>query len=147
MNHTAAIHVLKTRLQLADADYRALLLQLVGKNSCKGMTLPEQAVVRTHLTKLATRMGVQTPAPVQLTQGPQVRKLRAMWWALAEVGAVAKPASALACAKALEAWAMRQASRGAVGPFSALRFASPGQLNKLVEEMKRWCIRVGARAA
>jgi phage gp16-like protein len=145
MNYTAAIHVLKGLLQLSDDDYRALLIQLVGKASCKAMSVKELALVRKHLDGLATRMGVQTPPPARLVDAPQVRKLRAMWWALADVAAVEKPANALACAKAVEAWAVRQASQGAVGAFSALRFATPAQLNKLIEEMKRWGERVGAK--
>lgn len=144
MNYTASIHVLKGKLKLSEDDYRAVLMHVVGKNSCKAMTQAEQALVRTHLDKLAKRMGVQTPPPARLVDTPQVRKLRAMWWALAEVGAVDKPASATACAKAVEAWAVRQASKGALGPFTALRFASPYQLNKLIEELKRWGERVEA---
>ena len=37
MNHIAAIHVLKARCQLREDDYRALLTQLTGKDSCKAL--------------------------------------------------------------------------------------------------------------
>lgn len=138
MNYTAAIHVLKNLLRMREDDYRALLVQLVGKNSCKAMTPTELALVRTHLDKLATRMGVQTAKPPRLAASPQQLKLRAMWWALARAGAVDEPASALDCAKAVDAWAKRQCK------VDSVRFATREQLNKLVEEMKRWSMRVQA---
>lgn len=147
MNHTAAIHVLKGLLKLQDDDYRALLNNLVGKTSSKEMTTAEQAKVRTHMAGLAERMGVQRPAPKgspAAKERPQVRKLKAMWWALAEVGAVDRPADAAACSQAVEAWAKRQATGSKVGRIDSLRFADSLQLNKLIEEMKAWGERVGA---
>jgi hypothetical protein len=54
-NHIAAIHVLKSKLQLSDDDYRALLVQLTGKASSKAMTQPEQQHVRDHMQRLAER--------------------------------------------------------------------------------------------
>lgn len=152
MNHTAAIHVLKSLLKLQDDDYRALLVNLVGKSSCKDMTTAQQVLVRTHMDKLAQRMGVQKPGRAAKPQGigavrkerPQVLKLKAMWWALAKVEAVETPDSPAACMQAVEAWAKRQATNGKIGPFDALRFATSDQLNKLIEEMKAWANRVGA---
>lgn len=152
MNHTAAIHVLKNLLKLQDDDYRALLVNLVGKSSCKDMTTAQQVLVRTHMDKLAQRMGVQKPGRAAKPQGagavskerPQVLKLKAMWWALARAEAVEAPNSPAACLQAVEAWAKRQATNGKIGPFDALRFADSLQLNKLIEEMKAWGDRVGA---
>lgn len=152
MNHTAAIHVLKNLLKLQDDDYRALLVNLVGKSSCKDMTTAQQVLVRTHMDKLAQRMGVQKPGRAAKPQGagavrkerPQVLKLKAMWWALARAEAVETPNSPAACLQAVEAWAKRQATNGKIGPFDALRFATSDQLNKLIEEMKAWANRVGA---
>jgi phage gp16-like protein len=139
MNYIASIHVLKSKLRLSEADYRALLIGLVGQDSCKAMTPAQLAVVRTHMDKLATRMGVQTPAPARVVDKPQVKKLYAMWWALADVSAVARPTHVAALAKALDAWAMRQ-----VG-VQSVRWADGPQLNRLVEELKAWAARVGAK--
>ncbi|ARV17394.1 hypothetical protein AEP_00432 [Curvibacter sp. AEP1-3] len=147
MKHIAAIHVLKGLLKLQDDDYRALLNNLVGKTSSKAMTTAELSKVRTHMDGLAKRMGVQTPAPkgaVAAKERPQVRKLKAMWWALADVGAVERPADAAACTQAVEAWAKRQSTGSKVGRIDALRFADSLQLNKLIEEMKACGDRVGA---
>lgn len=151
MNHIAAIHVLKNLLKLQDGDYRALMISLVGKSSCKEMTNAQQVTVRTHMDKLAQKMGVQKPARsakpgASREERPQVRKLKAMWWALADVDAVERPDSPASCTRAVEVWAKRQASNGKIGPFDALRFADRDQLNKLIEEMKAWAARVGAKA-
>ena len=152
MKSIAAIHVLKNLLQLSEDDYRALLMQLVGQHSCKAMTPVQLAVVRTHLDKLARRMGVQTDAPkgkarpgaAQPLDGAQHRKLRALWYALADAGVVARPAGAVACDRLVEVWAKRQLTGTRLGPLDALRFASGEQLNKLIEEMKAWGLRVKA---
>ena len=170
MNYLAAIHVLKGKLQLSEDDYRGLLAELVSKRSCAQMTAPELAVVFTHLDKQARRLGVQTNRPPQLPaacghlppegavpclgrlgaaarralEKPQVRKLKAMWYALAEVGAVARPASAAACTAAVGVWAKRQSHGWKVGHLDALRFADGNQLARLIEEMKAWGERVKA---
>jgi Protein of unknown function (DUF1018) len=154
MNTIAAIHVLKGLLRLSEDDYRALLQEVVGVRSCSAMSAVQLAVVYTHFDKLALRMGVQKPAPKagagqarpgRALDNPQQRKLRAMWWALADVGGVDRPDSPTAAAKALEVWAKRQLNGTALGPLDALRFASTPQLNKLIEELKAWGWRVGAK--
>jgi phage gp16-like protein len=153
MNHIAAIHTMKTRIGMTDEDYRALLRQLVSQDSCKAMTAAQLIVVRTHFEKLARHMGVKRPAVTRPTgaqsagaalDGPQYRKLRALWWALADAKVVARPASPQACDKAVETWAKRQLTGTTLGPLDALRFASGAQTNKLIEELKAWCLRVGA---
>lgn len=65
---------------------------------------------------------------------PQIDKLRAMWLALADAGAVRSRDE-----KAMEAWCKRQ-HRG----MSALRFARNDQLQSLIEALKKWALRVGA---
>jgi len=76
---------------------------------------------------------------------PQMRKLRAMWWMLADAGHVDTPADVDACTAAVEAWALRQLSTS-LPPLAALRFATGPQMNSLVEAMKAWCDRVGLSA-
>jgi hypothetical protein len=74
---------------------------------------------------------------------PQQGKLRAMWYALADAGAVDDPRDARACDDAIEVWAKRQLST-ANPPLDALRFVSGPQMAKLVEALKAWGQRVGA---
>ena len=143
-NHTAAIHVLKSKLQLSDDDYRALLVQLTGKASSKGMTTSEQAHVRDHLQRLAECMGVAQPttrrrpltreqfARVKAAASPRERKVWALWNQLARDGVVHNPS-----ATALNAWVERTVH------VSALRFANDAQLDTLIEALKAWQQRGG----
>ena len=138
-NHTAAIHVLKAKLQLQDGDYRALLMQLTGKASSKGMTAAEQAQVRSHLQRLAERMGVAAPTTrrrpltreqfdqVKKQASPRERKVWALWNQLARDGVVHNPSRA-----ALNAWVERTVH------VSALGFATAPQLDTLIEALKAW---------
>ncbi len=143
-NHTAAIHVLKAKLQLQDDDYRALLVTLTGKASSKGMTATEQAQVRDHMQRLAQRMGVAQPTTrrrpltreqfdqVKKTASPRERKVWALWNQLARDGVVHNPS-----ATALNAWVERTVH------VSALRFANDAQLDTLIEALKAWQQRGG----
>ena len=138
-NHTAAIHVLKGKLQLQDDDYRALLVQLTGKSSSKGMTTSEQAHVRDHLQRLAERMGVAQPTTrrrpltreqfdqVKKAASPRERKVWALWNQLHRDGVVHNPSRA-----ALNAFVERTVH------VSALGFANSAQLDTLIEALKEW---------
>ena len=138
-NHTAAIHVLKGKLQLSDDDYRALLVQLTGKASSKGMTATEQAQVRDHMQRLAERMGVAAPTTrrrpltreqfdqVKKQASPRERKVWALWNQLHRDGVVHNPSRA-----ALNAFVERTVH------VSALGFANSAQLDTLIEALKEW---------
>lgn len=137
--HTAAIHVLKSKLHLTDEDYRALLLGLTGKDSSKAVTLEQQQKVRDHMQGLAERMGVVPAAsrrrPLSQAQfdqakrqaSPKERKLWALWHQLGRDGLVQNTSGA-----ALNAWVERQ-----VG-VAALRFCNAAQLDTLIEAAKAW---------
>ncbi|MEG0149183.1 MAG: regulatory protein GemA [Comamonas sp.] len=136
--HTAAIHVLKSKLGLSDDDYRALLANLTGKTSSKDMTLAQQRTVREHMQGLAERMGVAQPSrrrplsqaefdQVKQQASPKERKLWALWHQLGRDGLVQNTS-----AQALNAWVERQ-----VG-VTALRFCTPAQLDTLIEAAKAW---------
>lgn len=138
-NHTAAIHVLKSKLQLQDDDYRALLVTLTGKASSKGMTATEQTQVRDHMQRLAQRMGVAQPTTrrrpltreqfdqVKKSANPRERKVWALWNQLARDGVLHNPSRA-----ALNAWVERTVH------VSALGFANSAQLDTLIEALKEW---------
>lgn len=130
----AAIHTLKSRLQLSDEDYRALLVALTGKNSSKAMSAAEQHQVQGHLQKLAERMGVARPRAAQAdfearkaAMSPRERKVWALWNQLHRDGLITHRS-----APALNAWVKRQ-----VG-VDGLRFATGAQLDALIEALKRW---------
>ena len=136
--HTAAIHVLKSKLQLSESDYRALLVNLTNKSSSKDMSATEQRKVREHMQGLAERMGLAQPTrrrpltqaqfeQVKQDASPKERKLWALWHQLGRDGLVQNTST-----QALNAWIQRQ-----VG-VSALRFCSTAQLDILIEAAKAW---------
>ena len=140
-NHTAAIHVLKSKLQLSDDDYQALLIHLTGKASSKDMTAVQRSTVRNHMQRLAERVGAVQPtaqrpyAPAKFDQlkanaSPKERKVWALWHQLGRDGVVHNTSAA-----ALNAWVERTVH------VSALRFANDAQLDALIEGLKAWQLR------
>ncbi len=140
-NHTAAIHVLKSKLQLSDDDYQALLIHLTGKASSKDMTAAQRSTVRNHMQRLAERVGAVQPtaqrpyAPAKFDQlkanaSPKERKVWALWHQLGRDGVVHNTSAA-----ALNAWVERTVH------VSALRFANDAQLDALIEGLKAWQLR------
>lgn len=137
-NHTAAIHVLKSKLRLTDDDYRVLLRGLTLKSSSRDMTDAERQKVRDHLQGLAERAGLVKPtrrrpmpasrfAKAKADASPKERKVWALWHQLGRDGLVRDTS-----AKALNAWVHRQ-----VG-VSALQFCTGAQLDTLIEALKAW---------
>jgi phage gp16-like protein len=134
-NHTAAIHVLKSKLQLTDDDYRALLRALTQKTSTKDMSDRERQQVRDHMQALAERMGVAKPMQRRATTfaqrkaaaSPRERKVWALWNQLARDGVVHNPSRA-----ALNVWVEKMVH------VSALGFANSAQLDTLIEALKEW---------
>lgn len=147
------IQIGRRALGLDDGTYRLMLSNLTGgKTSSTALTPAERQAVLTHMK--ARGFTVKPKAPAQALdetwhREPQLRKLRAMWWTLADAGHVDRPANAAACTEAVEAWAIRHLSAGGakhLAPLSAIRFASGPQMNDLVEGMKKWLRRVGLPA-
>jgi phage gp16-like protein len=79
MNHIAAIHTLKTKIKMAESDYRFLLSQLTGKDSCKAMSSIELAKVRAHFDNLAVRMGVPITTPMRKKLSASSRLIYSLW--------------------------------------------------------------------
>ena len=136
-NHIAAIHVLKSKLQLSDDDYRTLLQSLTKKTSTKDMTDKERQAVRDHLQNLGERMGVVKPgrrraparsfAQAKAEASPRERKVWALWHQLHRDGLVHDTSP-----KALNAWVARTVH------VSALAFANAAQLDTCIEALKSW---------
>ncbi|OGO97371.1 MAG: hypothetical protein A2Z93_06205 [Curvibacter sp. GWA2_64_110] len=139
------IHMAKAHLQLSQADYEHVLREVTGKTSAAGLDAAGRDKLLRHFK--AKGFKVRIKAGGMSWGDPQRRKLRAMWYMLAEAGAVDRPANGTACDAAIEAWAKRQLNGTPLGPLDALRFANGEQLRKLIEEMKRWGQRVKADIA
>lgn len=139
------IHAAKTAAGLEDDVYRIILSQASAGRTTTSTELTPAERLRV-LDVLAQRAG-KPAAPRQdpRNAGPEwrhaakLKKLMAMWWALAEVGAVNKPAGNRQCREAVEAWATQHmASRHGDEGLKALRLASTEQMNKLIEALKKW---------
>ncbi len=127
----AAIHVLKSKLNLSDDDYRVLIKGLTLKSSSKDMSEAERQRVREHLRKLAERMGVVKPrssfAQAKAAASPMERKVWAMWHQLGRRGVIANPS-----AQALRAWVKRQTG------MDDMAFCTWPQMSSLIEALKCW---------
>lgn len=142
------IHIGRSALGMDEATYRAMLANLCnGKTSSKALTAQERQRVLDHMRdkgfKLKRRAGQGGTTHDTWRRAPQMRKLRALWYLLAEAGAVDHPADSQACDAAIEAWAKRQLSTH-TPPLDALRFADGVQMSQLIEALKDWGLRVGA---
>lgn len=135
------IHMAKAHLGLSREDYEFVIRSITRTNKTSSADLTDAE--RNTLLQHFKRMGF-TIKPKVGTERPlssaQHRKLRALYYTLADAGAVSRPASPMACDQAVETWAKRQ-----ISTLDALRFASSEQLNKLIEEMKSWAHRVTAK--
>lgn len=138
---------------LTDEDYRAGLMMVTGKVSSAALNADERDKLLKHykakgfvVKPKATTAGkpARSAASSSYIREPQVKKLLAMWYALAHAGAVTTPATHSAASDAVQAWAKDQLATHRLGPMDALRFATGEQLNHLVEAMKLWGQRVKA---
>jgi phage gp16-like protein len=135
-----------------DADYREMLQMKAGASSAADLDAKGREIVLRHMKAMGFRViaapGKAAPLRKPLPD-PMCKKLRAMWYALAEAEVVQRPVNAVACDDAVEAWGKRQINEGnawrELGRLDALRFGSTEQLSKLIEEMKKWGLRVKAR--
>lgn len=123
-----------------DAFYRSVLSShFDGKTSATALTWQE----RQQLIKHMKRLGFEVKTKGRADRADDtMSKLRAMWFAMAEVGAVTKPVTMVDADAAIEAWAKRM-----VPELVAIRFASGYQMQRLIEAMKKWAVRVGAQSA
>lgn len=123
-----------------DAFYRSVLAShFDGKTSATALTWQE----RQQLIKHMKRLGFEVKSKTSTQRADDtMSKLRAMWFAMAEVGAVTKPVTMVDADAAIEAWAKRM-----VPELVAIRFASGYQMQRLIEAMKKWALRVGATPA
>jgi phage gp16-like protein len=143
------IHIAKQALGLDDATYRAVLAAKGGgATSSKQLDAAQRRAVLDHFKACGFVVKVKPGSPAAKANGwarsPEMTKLRALWWSLADVGAVTRPESHQACDDAIDAWAVRQLST-ATPKLDAVRFASNQQMGLLIESLKKWARRVGAK--
>ena len=123
-----------------DEDTRRLMISNLtgGKTSTKQLTQYERQQVLNHLKAKGFKVKPKAPAESGWRREPQMRKLRAMWYVLADAGEVDQPADSDACDAAIQLWAKRQFKGDPYSTFTTLRFAKGDQMSELIEAMKAW---------
>lgn len=125
-------------LGLDDDTYRAMLASIGGgKTSAKDLDWQQRQAVINHMK--ASGFVIKRTHASSRARDDGMSKLRAVWYALAEVGAVQRPNTVEELDAAVESWAKRMQPK-----LSALRFASGYQMQSLIEAAKKWGDRVGA---
>ncbi|WP_051445029.1 gp16 family protein [Desulfocurvus vexinensis] len=128
------IHVAKRELSLDDPTYRAMLDQLTGQPSAKGLTGPQLERVVDHLRRkgFQAQAGRGGPKVEMLADDPQSRMIRALWLQLHDLGQVRDPGEL-----ALARFVQRQTH------ISRLEWLSTAAASSVIEALKAWVIRAG----
>lgn len=147
-NDLAAIHIAQKALGLSKDDAEQLKRDVIGKASAADMTAAERRKLLAHLSTLQAQAKPK-PAGRQLDlnrpavqrspddwQDDRWRKARALWGQLAYRGHVRIDTDA-----ALLAYVARQTK------MEHWRFCNTFQINKVIETLKRWCLRAGVEIA
>lgn len=118
-----AVRAAARRLNLDDADRRALQREVTGRESLGDMTLAE-------IGKVLDRLNRDYKAPSG--NRSYVPKIKALWWSLYWLGAVAEPNDA-----AIGAFVARQTGK------ERLQFLGHREAFKVIEALKAWAARSG----
>lgn len=139
------IHMAKAQLGLTREDYEHVLREVTGKASSADLNAAEREKLLARFKQGGFAVKAKAGAAhARSIREPQVTKLMAMWYALADAKAVARPFNSDACVRSVEAWCKEQLDGHELGPLGALRFATGAQMQVLVESMKQWGYRVKA---
>lgn len=130
----AQIHLGKKQLGLEDDTYRTLLWTVARVRSAKDLDAAGRRAVIAHMVARGARLGYSGAARRNIP--PAERKVRALWWALHQAGAVQDASD-----RALGAWVARQCDGVAV-----IAWLNDYQVQGLIESLKRWLARVNKRA-
>lgn len=117
----ATIHVAKKQLGMEDDTYRDMLWSLARVRSAGDLDFAGRRAVLDHLKAC----GFKRTGP--MARDPQSRKVRALWLALRDLGALRD-----ASERALNVYVARQTGA------KTLQWASSEQLNQVIESLKAW---------
>lgn len=129
----AKVHVAKKTLGLADDDYRAVLLRVVGHDSAAMLREDQLLAVVQEFERLGFSAAARTPRPgPKRADHPVALKARAIWISLYQLGEIED-----ASEPALEAFARRQLK------VERLQWADQAMGYKLIEALKAMATRAG----
>lgn len=121
------IHVAKKVLKFEDEEYRELLREQTGKNSCKDMNLGELNKVLNWFKKHG--FVTKVPATARKEKTPIQLKILALWGRLIELQAVKPRAN-------INTWIKRQCG------CERLEWLDDKRGTKIAEALKQWIVRV-----
>jgi len=129
----AKIHIAKKDLGLDDDTYRAMLVELTGKDSSKALTDQQLGKVMHHLKKRGFKPKAPAHTGSQRRQdtSAEATKVRALWLFLFELGEVRDPSE-----KALAAYVKR------ITRVEDLHWIDSDQIAQVIETLKKWAVRI-----
>ena len=139
------IHVAKRELCIDDEEYRFMLNELTGKDSCKKLSKWELAKVESHLRKMGFKPKFQRKDGKRLSpktrhkednQKTMVDKIRALWIDLHRAGVVHDGSE-----NALEHWVERMSARYNRGQgIQKLEWLGQNEFVcfRVLESLKKW---------
>ncbi len=132
----AKVHMAKKALALDDDSYRDLLARVTSHRSAAECSDAQLHNVLAEFERLGFAARPRRPrrgnARVSGSMVPLVGKIRALWGALDNLGALADGSE-----RTLAAFVKRQAK------VDAVEFLTPAGANQVIEALKAWCARVG----
>jgi phage gp16-like protein len=128
----AKVHVAAKALGMEDSDYRELLSRMIGVRSARDCSNSQLEAVLREFRRLGYRAPVAQPPQWTNEDAPVVRKVRAMWISLHQLGAIDDPSEA-----ALEKFGKRQLG------VDRLQWADEGKMDGLIEALKAMAQRHG----
>ena len=133
----AKIHVAKKALALDDATYRALLLRVTGKESAGDLNQFQRTKLLEEMKQLGFKEEKRPPRRAgtrPADASPEAAKIRALWLALFQLGAVEDSREA-----AIAAYVKRMTGK------DAIQFLAQRDVAKVINTLRAWCERVGFR--
>jgi len=143
------IHIAKGQLELEDLEYRIILLNLTGKDSCKTMCLASLIKVYKYMcangfepvTKKSSNKKL-SPKSRDKEVKTQLDKLRQLWIEMNRAGYLQDGSD-----HGLLNWSKSQAKRFNNNvSVERLEWLQPGVLNMLIEQLKQWQKRCDKKA-
>lgn len=128
------IRLKASKAGMTEDQYKDWLYGLFGVRSATELGERQRRAAHAHLGKLLDARSGRDDTGTW--REPQIRKLDALWGLLAAKGAVR-----VNTREAMEAWCKRSEQK-----LSALRFARSDQLQRLIESLKKWVLRVDPTA-
>lgn len=148
-NLISKIHIAKKQLDMDDDTYRAFLNTAVKKDSCSKMSFSELHQVVAALKKKGFKVTAKKSTSVSgakmspASKGRRIDKMRAIWISMAKAGHLNDGSET-----ALLAWAQGEIRRQGGIPVDSLEWLESQDkvLNKVLEQLKRWNVRVRDKA-